>query len=147
MRGGEDTQARGREGTQVGRVGKGALGWGGKAGVGCPRARKAKIRLERLAQDHQSWPSTQSLGLSLQGHHSMGHFPAGGYGKEKPTIERAVNRFGSYSLSWNFLAFLSSMHHDLAVALHRGVVAVRRCLPTRPQTVQARVAWGGVRPV
>lgn len=110
-------------------------------------------RQESQDQAREACPGPSELakhsehGFVSQGHHSMGHFPAGGCGKEEPTIECAVNRFGSYSLSWNFLAFLSSMHHDLAVALHRGVVAVRRCLPCRPRTVQARVAWGGVRPI
>ena len=75
-------------------------------GVGCPGARRAESKLKRPAQSRQSQPGTQSWGLSLQGHHSIGQFPVGGL-DEKPITERAVNRFASSSLSWNFLVFPS----------------------------------------
>lgn len=74
----------------------------GMAEVGCPVARSAEIKLERPSQGLRQ-PGTQ-LGLSLQGRHSIGQFPAGGL-DEEPIIECAVNRLDRSNLSWNFLAF------------------------------------------
>lgn len=100
-----DTLGREKEDAAVG-GGEDTQRVGGMAGVGCPEARRAEIKLQRPAQSHQSRPGTQSWGLSLQGHHSTGQFPAGGL-DGKPIIEHAVNRFASSSLSWNFLVFPS----------------------------------------
>lgn len=54
------------------------------AGVGSPGTRRAEIKLERLAQGHQSAKHFE-LGLSLQGHLSTGQFPAWGLNEEPIT--------------------------------------------------------------
>lgn len=124
----------------MGGGGEDTQGQGGMAGVGCIGARRAKIKLEKPTQGHQSQPGTQTWGLSPQGHHhSIGQFPAWGL-DEEPITECAVNAFDSSSLSWNFVALLKlPTLHDEAVALHWGVVAVKRFLPSCLQAVQAKV--------
>lgn len=77
----------GRRGDTGGESGKGCPGLGRKGrGVGCPSARKAKIRLERLARDHQSWPSTQNMGLSRRVITPWGIFRLGAVVRRSPLL-------------------------------------------------------------